>query len=697
MSDATDQRKLAAIMFTDMVGFSALSQRDEALALELLEEHRTLIRAIVRRHGGREVKTIGDGFLLEFSSALSAVQAAVEIQQTLHTRNQSVPGERQVRLRIGVHVGDVVQRGGDIHGDGVNIASRLEPLAKPGGICVSEDVARAVRNKLSHPLAALGMAGLKHIDLPMAVYQIVIGGEGAAESTHPKRSFPVAWAVLGGLLLAGAALAIWVPWRAREVVVIAPANAAPLDKKSVAVLAFTNLSEDKNNEYFSDGVSEELLNVLAKIPGLKVSARTSAFFFKGKQVPIAEIAKQLGVAYVVEGSVRKSGDRLRITAQLINAADGFHVWSDNFDREAKDVFAVQDEIAGLIAHNLQLKIEGGNSEARAVNPRALELYLQGRAAWNLRTTEGFARAEDLFHRALALDPEFARAYTGLADVRIIRESSDGDLGFFGNRDSPALAEIVAQIERALALDPNSAEAYASLGNARWLSWKFAEAEAALRRAIALNPNYASAHHWLGRILLSDGRIEESSRELARAAELDPLSSRILDNYSLMLQVQGKYEEALALVDRALALQPDAEQAAHWRAIHLSALGRHAEALAQLRRLPVGGRFYVPWVVKVLVDAGLRPEAEQAMKELTPQAAHFKYVGLAALGRPDEALAAMPADFILVVLVSELYLNPDLDPIRNDPRFVQLLATLGRTEANSRAQAWRAAHPSPSRK
>jgi TolB-like protein/Flp pilus assembly protein TadD len=684
-------------MFTDMVSFSALSQRNEALALELLEEQRAVIRRILAPHDGREVKTIGDGFLIEFPSALEAVQAALDMQTALHDRNANTTAERHILVRIGIHVGDVVSRQGDIHGDGVNIASRLEPLALPGGICVSEDVERQVRNKFPYATTMVASTELKNISLPVRVHRVVLPWEPSparvmgARITKPRALLRVLL-VLIGLLILGAGIYYAKSRTAPPLTSTSPVPAAPVDRKSVAVLAFANLSDDKSNEYFSDGISDELLNVLSKVPGLKVSARTSAFYFKGKQVPLAEIARQLGVAYVVEGSVRKSGDRLRITAQLVNAADGFHVWSDNFDRDLKDVFAVQDEIAGLIAKNLQIKIEAGNALTRVVNPQALELYLHGRQLWNLRTTEALARAEDLFRRALAIDPDFARAYTGLADVWIIRESTNGDLGLFGMRNSPLLGEIIAQIDRAISLDPDSAEAYTSLGSARWNGWKFAEAESALRRAITLNPNYATAHHWLGRMLMSDGRVDESIRELARAAELDPLSPRILDNYALALQVQGNLNEALAVTERALALQPDSSQAAVWRAVVLSELGRNREALDQIRQIPSDLSFYAPWIIKVQVAAGDRSAAEQTLRLLPPQFALLKYAALAALGRPEEALASLSPNYISVVLVSDLYVNPDLDPIRSNPRFVQLLATLGRTEANSRAQAWRASNP-----
>ncbi len=357
-------------MFTDMVGYSALSQRNEALALELLEEHRKIVRAAIARHRGREVKTMGDGFLLEFPSALAAVQAAVDLQQTMLERNQAEADDRKIQLRIGVHVGDVVARGRDIHGDGVNIAARLEPMATAGGICVSEDVERQIRNKLPHALTPLGQSELKNISLPVAAFRLAPPWEksaGPTASPAPRKRTRAVAMVVAAIVVIGIFLVIWKPWRQRGQVAgspptVAPAPAAPvpteskISDQSVAVLAFANLSDDKANEYFSDGITEELLNALAKVPGLKVSARTSSFHFKGKDTPIPEIARQLGVAYVVEGSVRKAGNEVRITAQLIKAGDGFHVWSDTFTRELKNVFAVQDEIAGLIAKQLKLTI-----------------------------------------------------------------------------------------------------------------------------------------------------------------------------------------------------------------------------------------------------------------------------------------------------------------------------------------------------
>ncbi len=349
-SESAEQRKLAAIMFTDMVGYSALAQRDDKLALELLEEHRRLLREIFPRFHGTEIKTIGDAFLVEFGSALEAAQCAIEIQRTLAKRNHDVTSDRRIELKIGIHIGDVVHREGDVYGDGVNIASRIEALAGAGGICVSMDVERQIRNALEARFEKFGTADLKNISLPMDLFRIVLPWEtGAkAEVGMPRTSKKSPILIPAAALLAIALLAGWW-WTQRssknqqvvtaQALPAAPANAP--DPKSVAVLPFVNLSDDKGSEYFSDGVSEELLTVLQKIPGMHVAARTSAFSFKGKNATAQEIGQKLGVAYLVDGSVRKSGDAVRIAARLARADTGEELWSENFTRNLKDVFAVQ--------------------------------------------------------------------------------------------------------------------------------------------------------------------------------------------------------------------------------------------------------------------------------------------------------------------------------------------------------------------
>ena len=349
----SEQRKLAAIMFTDMVGYSALAQRSETLALELLAENQRLQRSKFALFNGREVKTIGDDVLVEFPSALDATQCAVEIQRTLAARNGAEAPDRHIKVRIGVHVGDVVHREADMYGDGVNIAARIEPLAVGGGICLSDSVYAQVRNKMELGLTKLNSPELKHIEVPVDVYRVTLPWEQpasvATKATPASRtSFSVRAAVLGFAALLALAGAVWwfrhQPAQAAKQAATLPIPVSPggaSDQKSVAVLPFVNMSADKNDEYLSDGVSEELITALSKITGLQVKARTSSFAFKDKNEDIQKIGELLHVNYLLEGSVAKAGNRLRITAQLIQASDGNHLWSDTYDREMQDIFAVR--------------------------------------------------------------------------------------------------------------------------------------------------------------------------------------------------------------------------------------------------------------------------------------------------------------------------------------------------------------------
>src|SRR6266436_5000018 len=413
MVTPTEERKLAAIMFTDMVGYSALAQRDDKVALELLEEHRRLLRELFPQFHGTEIKTIGDAFLVEFGSALEAAQCAIEIQRTLAKRNHDVTSDRRIELKIGIHIGDVVHRDGDVYGDGVNIASRIEQLAGAGGICVSMDVERQIRNALEARFEKFGSADLKNIKLPMDLFRIVLPWERGAESPAKRASKKSPLLVTAAVAVILALLAGW--WwmqhssKNQQSVVARALPASPIntpDQKSVAVLPFVNLSDDKGSEYFSDGVSEELLTVLQKIPGMHVAARTSAFSFKGKNATAQEIGQKLGVAYLVDGSVRKSGDAVRIAARLARADSGQELWSENFTRNLKDVFAVQSELAETIVAQVRDRLTGGTAgsadkqkiqaEVQAAekggtkNVEAHQLYLQGRFYEN-RHSEKSAR------------------------------------------------------------------------------------------------------------------------------------------------------------------------------------------------------------------------------------------------------------------------------------------------------------------
>src|SRR2546423_4355816 len=447
MSLGTEERKLAAIMFTDMVGYSALAQRDDQLAVELLEEHRRVLREIFPRFNGTEIKTIGDAFLVEFSSALEAAQCAIEIQRTLAKRNHDVTSDRRIELKIGIHIGDVVHRDGDVYGGGVNIGSRIGPLAGAGGICVSMDVERQIRNAVETRFEKLAPTDLKNISVAMDLFRIVLPWEKKSEIRDQKSevrkhgAVPASrrFALIGGI---GLLVAIGIGWwwttlpHKNSTSPSAAAESTPqnIPEKSVAVLAFDNLSDDKGSEYFSDGISEELLTVLQKIPGLRVAARPSAFSFKGKNATAEEIGQKLGVAHLVEGSVRKAGDSVRIAARLSRADTGEELWSENFTRDLKDVFAVQTELAETIVAQVRDRLTGSaadsadkqkiQAEVQAAekggtkNVEAHEFYLQGRFYENRNSEKSMDQALAAYQRAVELDAKFALAWAGVARANI---------------------------------------------------------------------------------------------------------------------------------------------------------------------------------------------------------------------------------------------------------------------------------------
>src|ERR1700738_1096087 len=479
-----EQRKLAAIMFTDMVGYSALAQRDEGLALELLEEHRALLRPAFLKHQGQEVKTIGDGFLIEFASAVAAVNCAVERQEVLARRNLGAPADRHLQVRIGIHLGDVLHRGDDIVGDGVNIAARVEPLADPGGIAITQQVFDQVYNKIPETLARIGKVELKNIRRPVEVYRIILGPKtreaaaGMRETSTPARQSN------------------------RE------------QQRSIAVLPFVNMSSDRENEFLSDGISEDLLNALSWIEGLHVAARTSCFAFKGRNEDIRKIGDALGVETVLEGSLRRVGTKLRITAQLINVPDGFSLWSERFDREMQDVFAIQDDITRAIMAVLRLCLAGRSDQPvfklQTTNAEAYELYLKGRFFWNQRGI-GLRKALHYFELALIEDPDYALAMSGLADTYSL-------LSWYGDLPpAEAIPKAIAPAKRAVQLDPQLAEAHTSLGFCQLFdTWDRAGAEREFRRAIALNPRTTPARYWLGGVFSSAWGADGGTDNLRRA-------------------------------------------------------------------------------------------------------------------------------------------------------------------------------------
>jgi len=578
-TESTEERKLAAIMFTDMVGYSALAQRDDKVALELLEEHRRLLREIFPRFHGTEIKTIGDAFLVEFGSALEAAQCAIEIQRTLAKRNHDVTSDRRIELKIGIHIGDVMHRDGDVYGDGVNIASRIEQLAGAGGICVSMDVERQIRNALEARFEKFGTADLKNIKLPMDLFRIVLPWEKGAEPSAARASKKSPILVPVAVLVILALLAGW--WfmqrsnknqqpAATHAVPAAPANAS--DQKSVAVLPFVNLSDDKGSEYFSDGVSEELLTVLQKIPGMHVAARTSAFSFKGKNATAQEIGQKLGVAYLVDGSVRKSGDAVRIAARLARADSGQELWSENFTRNLKDVFAVQSELAETIVAQVRDRLTGGaagsaakekiQAEVQAAekggtkNVEAHELYLQGRFYENRHSDKSAREALAAYQHAVELDPRFARAWAGVARTHtwIAGFATQGGQKTFDAH----LASARDAIARALAIEPDLPDAlYARAWIETNFDFNWSAATQTVSKAMALAPADPNVLIAAANLETALGNRDRAIEIYRKAVELDPVNAQSRSFLAFGLANTKRFAEARAEYARVIELNSSA--------------------------------------------------------------------------------------------------------------------------------------------
>ena len=578
MVTPTEERKLAAIMFTDMVGYSALAQRDDKVALELLEEHRRLLRELFPRFHGTEIKTIGDAFLVEFGSALEAAQCAIEIQRTLAKRNHDVTSDRRIELKIGIHIGDVVHRDGDVYGDGVNIASRIEQLAGAGGICVSMDVERQIRNALEARFEKFGSADLKNIKLQMDLFRIVLpwekGVESPAKQTSKKSPILISVAVVIIVIaLLGGWLLIQRGKKNQQSVTAQTASVAPVnapDQKSVAVLPFVNLSDDKGSEYFSDGVSEELLTVLQKIPGLHVAARTSAFSFKGKNATAQEIGQKLGVAHLVEGSVRKAGDAVRIAARLTRADTGEELWSENYTRNLKDVFAVQTELAQTIVEQLRGRFGGADTGAKekiqaevqaaekggTENVEAHELYLQGRFYENRHSDKSTREALAAYQHAVELDPGFARAWAGVARTHtwIAGFATEGGQKVFDAH----LASARDAVARALAIEPDLPDA---LYARAWLETNFdfnwSAATQTVSKAMALAPADPNMLIAAANLETALGNTDRAIEIYRKAVELDPVNAQSRSFLAFGLANTKRFAEARAEYARVIELNSSA--------------------------------------------------------------------------------------------------------------------------------------------
>ena len=541
------QRKLTAILAADVAGYSRLMGADEEGTLRTLTAHRAVIDGLIAEHHGRVVGAAGDSVLADFASAVDAVKCAVEIQQALGEKNAEVADARKMEFRIGVNLGDVIVKGDDIFGDGVNVAARLEGIADPGGICISRSTRDQVRDKLPFTLEDMGEHNVKNIARPVRVFRVLL---------------PAVKSVAGEPATAAAS-----------------ALALP-DKPSIVVLPFENMSGDPEQEYFSDGIAEDIITDLSKISALFVIARNSAFTYKGKATKVQEICRDLGVRYVLEGSVRKAGNRVRITSQLIDGATGGHLWAERYDRDLTDIFAVQDDVTQKIVAAMAMKLT--RDEKRRIagrgtdNLEAYDCLLRGRELAGRHTKEAIAQARAMHERAIALDPKFAAAHAALAMTECLAYINQ-----WGEAPGEKWQRAHEPAQMAVALDKTEPQAHLVLGIIYMWMNRHDEATAEAERALALEPNLAAAYATLSGVLHYSGRSEEALQSLDTAMRLDPHYPNIYlhfmgQNYFSL----GRYEEAIAALKRRLIRNPETDVSRVLIAAAYGHLGRFDEARAE---------------------------------------------------------------------------------------------------------------------
>jgi adenylate cyclase len=626
------QRKLTAILSADVAGYSRLMGKDEEATVRRLTTYREMVATLIRKHQGRVVDSPGDNLLADFASVLDAVRCAVEIQEDLRTRNAELPDDHKMEFRIGVNLGDVVVEGERIYGDGVNIAARLEGLAEAGGICISRTVYVNVENKLAYEYEYLGEQKVKNIAKPIPAYRVLSTPRdagyrviGAKETTERK------WLKLALLFAAAVVLgiAVAVAWRfyllpqTRAPSGLPPKEKAayPLPSKpSLAVLPFSNMSGDPEQEYFSDGLTEDIITGLSKVPKLLVIARNSVFIYKGKRVRVQQVGQELGVRYVLEGSVRKAGDRVRITAQLVDASTGHHLWAEKYDRDLRDIFELQDEITGEIMIALQVKLTEGEQvlawRKGTRNQKAYEKALQALESYRRMTKEGNHRAKRLYEEAIALDPEYTVAIVGASYTHWMDV-----INGWSRSPSKSMEQAVRLAKKALGIDDSLADTHVLLGNIFLMKKQFKRAMAASEMAISLNPNGADVNALLGLMLRYLGRAEEAIEVLEKAMRLNPIPPAwYLYNLGDAYRLVEMHEKAVESFKKALNKDPNYFLAWIYLATTYSQMGREEEAreAAQevlrlhrrfnvdeyARRLPYKDQDCIERIVGALRKAGL---------------------------------------------------------------------------------------------
>lgn len=597
MSPEAMQRKLTAILSADVKGYSRLMGEDEKATIRTLNACLEIMTTLIQQHGGRVVDATGDNLLAEFSSVVKAIECAVEIQKELKARNADLPENRRMEFRIGVNLGDVIEEGEQIYGDGVNIAARLESLAEGGGICISGSAYEQVEGKLDIGYEYLGEQSVKNIRKPVRVYRVLMEPEEAGsvvyrrrkdDPLHRRRATLVFLVVL---VVVALALAVWRFYLRPPPPVVDVASreemALPLpDKPSIAILPFKNMSDDPGQEYFADGMTEDLITDLSKISGLFVIARNSVFTYKGKPVKVEQISRELGVRYVLAGSVRKADDRVRINAQLIDGTTGGHVWAERYDREIKEIFSLQDEVTEQIVEALAVKLIPEEQKRirlkETENPEAYDLALRGWAYFQQYSQETNALAKEVFEKAIALDPSFSSAHIGLVWSKLIAWR----LGW--SQDPHIMEQVLQMAQKSVALNESLPEAHTLLGNVYLWTKQHDEAIEELERAIALDPNNAEALYALASAMTFVGRPNEAIRIIKKAMRLNPhYPERYVYNLGRAYFQIGRYREAIPSLTEALIKNPNFPPVLYYMAASYGQLGElelAREKVEEIKRL-----------------------------------------------------------------------------------------------------------------
>jgi len=612
MSPEKFRRKLTAILSADVKGYSRLMGEDEEGTIRTLNAYKEGMTGFIQKHQGRVVGTAGDSVLAEFASVVDAVRCAVEIQNEFKTRNADLPENRRMEFRIGVNLGDVVEEGDTIYGDGVNVAARIESLAEAGGICISGIVYDQIEKKLSLTYEYLGEQTVKNIEKPVRVYRVVMepgvtkAEKGPRSKVKGKRALVLG--ILAAFVVVAAMVALWQFYLRLTPPPMEVASkekmALPLpDVPSIAVLPFVNMSEDPKQEFLSDGITESIITALSKAPRLLVIARNSTFTYKGKPVKVKQVSEELGVQYVLEGSVQRSGDRVRITAQLIDALTGHHIWAERYDRDLKDLFALQDEITIKILRAVQVKLtEGERSPAYGKyygGKQDLDCQLKGLEASSYHqraNIEDNNVARRIAEEAMAMCPELLKPYGLMASIHMLDY-------WFGTTRSPqeSIEKAIELAQKCVALDDTRAEAHSMLSQLYAIRRQYDKAIAEGERAVALNPGGADAQYWYAATLTYACRPEEAIPLFQKAIRLNPFGpSRYFLSFGHALRMTGRFEEATSAYKKALQRAPNSIFAHYGLAATYSLMGREKEARAEAAEvLGLNPKFSLDYLAKTL--------------------------------------------------------------------------------------------------